>query len=588
MIRLSLQFPNQPAREMAWDQPTLTIGRAAYNGIVIPAENVSSQHAQICEINGRWFFRDMGSTNGSLLIRDNQKYLLRDHNNEMAIEVGDVLCLASIQNAIAVKWIDGCEEDAEDEDEDQFERTILAEQRNEDEVEFETQAGEEFDALRATVHLSRELVNLETVNEIARITCATCLQAFPKANRALFLVPQDGKYVIEHAQTSDVDTGDTTSTLMRSRRLLDRCLKERKGFLFLFEANRMQAIATMISAMEQLDEGGTETDRIILCCPLFHLDRNYGFIEVEAPLTPQDRKTLMRRDLSVATLMSHLVAARLHDLENQRARLKLARKATAGFLSATVGHCFKNLLFVPMSMSKMLPMCIKAGKMEEVEWMLARNSVNIRYLDVLSNEFAAASKDPTEGFGECNIEQLLREVADLVGQINPDKVECRLSVPPDLPPVVCHGAGMKRLLMNLTLNSVDALFGDGKREKGLIELKGAVDLARDELCISVRDNGPGIPGPILENLREIFRQVEASADALSELQNIAERVRSTKEQGFKEHYGLGFLFVCQTVNHHHGRLEIESTEGHGAKFLISIPLQPVVAGVTQIEEDKSE
>ena len=51
----------------------------------------------------------------------------------------------------------------------------------------------------------------------------------------------------------------------------------------------------------------------------------------------------------------------------------------------------------------------------------------------------------------------------------------------------------------------------------------------------------------------------------------AESVRSTKDQGFKEHYGLGFLFVCQTVTAHQGRLEITSVPGKGARFDITIP-----------------
>ena len=79
-----------------------------------------------------------------------------------------------------------------------------------------------------------------------------------------------------------------------------------------------------------------------------------------------------------------------------------------------VGHCFKNLLFVPMSISRMLPVSIQKGNMEEVEWMLARNSVNIRYLNILSNEFAAASKDPNEGFGPVDVAQLLQESVDLI------------------------------------------------------------------------------------------------------------------------------------------------------------------------------
>jgi signal transduction histidine kinase len=335
----------------------------------------------------------------------------------------------------------------------------------------------------------------------------------------------------------------------------------------------------MISTVESpLPADAPDADRVILCCPLLHNERCHGFLQVEGPLSSAATAPLTRRDLALATLMSHLVAGRLDDLESQHARLKLVRKATAGFLAATVGHCFKNLLFVPMSLSHMIPMCLREGKLDDIQWMLARNSVNIRYLDILSNEFAAASKDPGAGFEECNIEKLLTEVVTLINQIAPDRVQAVLVLPAPDPRLTCHPAALRRLLMNLTLNSVDAFFSANKQEVGRIEIRLDQDEARDEVCLAVQDNGGGIPAQILENLREIFRQVQASADALGELQNIAERVQSTKDQGFKEHYGLGFLFVCQTVHAHGGRMEIESVVGQGACFRIFLPRHRATLG----------
>ncbi len=126
--------------------------------------------------------------------------------------------------------------------------------------------------------------------------------------------------------------------------------------------------------------------------------------------------------------------------------------------------------------------------------------------------------------------------------------------------------------MNLVLNAVDAIFGMPEDSpKGHVVLRAALDTHKNELCIMVQDNGPGMPKPILDNLREIFRRVQASADALSELQAIAETVQSTKNQGYKEHYGLGFLFVCQTIQQHRGRLAIDAEPGKGTRFVIAIP-----------------
>jgi signal transduction histidine kinase len=579
MLRLSVTLPNRPLKTVNWDRDVLTMGRSPGNDIQVAADNVSGQHARIVLEEGECILRDMHSTNGTIVERGPERYLLRGDALEMTLSPGDRIGLASMDNLIVM---DAIELPEAADDTEGFEQTVLAEAQHGSDTDFEAQLGQDFEALQSTVRLARELVGQESLHDIGALTVGTCLRAFPKARRALFIVPRGDQWSVECMQARTALASEGLPQLLRSPLVLNRCLNERKGFLFLFESNQMQAVATMIGRVEEMNESTGGQDRIILCCPLFHQERCYGFIEIEAPLTPIDRNGLTRRDLSLATLMGHLVSARLYDLESQRMRIKLARKATAGFVSAMVGHCFKNLLFVPMSISKMLPMCLKQGKMDEVEWMLARNLVNIRYLDILSNEFAAASKDPTEGFESCALGQMLKETAELVNQVAPDKVEARLFLQPDLPEVVCHGAALKRLVMNLVLNAVDALFGMKRDEKGIIELRGAIDPATQRMCIAVSDNGPGIPEAILENLREIYTQIQSSADAMTELQSIAERVRSTKDQGFKEHYGLGFLFVCQTIYHHQGTLEIESAPGEGSRFFISFPVKraaPVTSAV---------
>ncbi len=567
MIVFRICLPGQPPRIIQWEEPSVTLGRGSSNQIVLPLDNISTKHARITQIGNQYLLQDLGSTNGTVLWRGERPTTVERGQAGVALAPGDRICLANPDNQIIVDFVSG----AEEEEEDPLGRTILAEQSTKD-GETERALGDDFEALQCTVRLAREMAGLDAVHDIATLTAATCLRAFPKARAAFFLVPQDAGWHVEAMELRQGESGSADSRLVRSQKLIDRCLAERKGFLFLFEHDRMQVMATRLMAVEKVDTQQQEAgDRVILCCPLFRQDRCHGFIEVEAPLS-SDHQSLSRRDLSLATVMAHLVAGRMYDLENQRERIKLARKATAGFLAATVGHCFKNLLFVPMSMSHMLPTCIKMGDMEQVEWMLARNSVSIRYLDILSNEFAAASKDPSEGFGWVPITDILYQVAELVGQISPDKLQIEVVVAPDLPAVWCHGHALKRLLMNLVLNAVDAIFGMPEDSpKGHVVLRAALDTHKNELCIMVQDNGPGMPKPILDNLREIFRRVQASADALSELQAIAETVQSTKNQGYKEHYGLGFLFVCQTIQQHRGRLAIDAEPGKGTRFVIAIP-----------------
>ncbi len=566
MIALRICLPNQPVRHVQWEREALTMGRAAGNDLTLAVENISSNHLCIRLEGGHYILRDLGSTNGTVLWRGTHYFTLDGNHPGLALEAGDRVCPAHPENQVLIDLID-----TQLEEEDPFERTILAEQQTREDV-LEQTLSEDAAGLQCVVRLARELATVDTAGEIARLTGQACLHAFTRARAAYVIGRAGGGWRIDHTERRAGDEGAADSRLLRSQRLIERCQSEGKGFLFLFERDRMRVMATMVQTEEVVEAGDGGGDRIILCVPLPHQGRCHGFIEVEAPLAADRSQVLGRRDLALATLIGHLVAARLHDLENQRERLALARKATAGYLAATVGHCFKNLLFVPMSINQMLPRCIKNGQMKEVEWMLARNGVNIRYLDMLSHEFAAASKDPGDGFGWARVEEVLSDAAELVNQIAPDKVVAEVDAPEGLPELWCHRPGLLRLVMNLVLNAVDAIFAqNGRSGPGRIVLRAGMEPARGELAIVIQDDGPGMSPEILGRLREIFRRVQASADALAELQTIAESVQSSKEQGLKEHYGIGFLFVCQTIQQHRGRLAIESEPGEGSCFVIGMP-----------------
>jgi pSer/pThr/pTyr-binding forkhead associated (FHA) protein len=48
-------------------EPSTTIGRVESNDVVLNEETVSSRHAAVEFRDGRWWIRDLGSTNGTLL-----------------------------------------------------------------------------------------------------------------------------------------------------------------------------------------------------------------------------------------------------------------------------------------------------------------------------------------------------------------------------------------------------------------------------------------------------------------------------------------------------------------------------------------
>jgi len=111
----------------------------------------------------------------------------------------------------------------------------------------------------------------------------------------------------------------------------------------------------------------------------------------------------------------------------------------------------------------------------------------------------------------------------------------------DLPLVAHDPFQVQRLLLNLLLNSFQAISGEGTVK---IDVASEQGFARIEVC----DTGSGIPADHLPN---IFRPFF-----------------TTKRQGT----GLGLSLSRRIVEQHGGHIEVHSTVGKGTKFLIWLPL----------------
>jgi len=102
---------------------------------------------------------------------------------------------------------------------------------------------------------------------------------------------------------------------------------------------------------------------------------------------------------------------------------------------------------------------------------------------------------------------------------------------------------VRHALANLLKNAIDAT--SQRPEEGTIALKAWKE--NQEVRITVKDNGPGIPA--------------------AEVNRVFEPFFSTKKSGT----GLGLTLVQQIVNEHGGSIGCTSTQGEGTMFKLSIP-----------------
>jgi two-component system NtrC family sensor kinase len=107
----------------------------------------------------------------------------------------------------------------------------------------------------------------------------------------------------------------------------------------------------------------------------------------------------------------------------------------------------------------------------------------------------------------------------------------------------CYAGRLHQVLMNLIANAVDAIAGDGK-------IVITTSQTSDAFLVSVRDTGAGIPDAIRGKIVDPFF--------------------TTKPVG--QGTGLGLAISYGIVQDHGGSIEVQSEEGVGTEFVVSIPL----------------
>jgi signal transduction histidine kinase len=123
-------------------------------------------------------------------------------------------------------------------------------------------------------------------------------------------------------------------------------------------------------------------------------------------------------------------------------------------------------------------------------------------------------------------------------------IEIVIKLPESLPPVAADASQLTQALVNLVINSIQAV-----ERKGHVEVTAGVGETTGALVITVRDSGPGIP---VDKLSAIF-----------------EPFFTTKADGS----GLGLWIVQQIITAHGGVVEASNAAGGGAVFAVHLPLQ---------------
>jgi signal transduction histidine kinase len=233
------------------------------------------------------------------------------------------------------------------------------------------------------------------------------------------------------------------------------------------------------------------------------------------------------------------------ELQKSRESLLQAEKmALVGKLAAGMAHSIRN----PFTSVKMrlfsLNRSLEFTDTQKEDFDVI--SQEIRHIDTIVQNFLEFSRPPKLKIQSISPSIVVDQAIVLLKhRLKSYDVEVTIERERNLPEIDADPEQLKEVLVNLVVNACEAM------EKGgsiVIREQEAMTPSKDRLSvIRVSDNGPGIP----ESMRD----------------KVLQPFFTTKEEGT----GLGLSIAVRILAEHHGRMDIESNQGGGTTFVITLP-----------------
>lgn len=236
-----------------------------------------------------------------------------------------------------------------------------------------------------------------------------------------------------------------------------------------------------------------------------------------------------------------------HELEKSRESLAMAEKmAMVGKLAAGMAHSVRN----PLTSVKMRLFSLNrtAHLNEDQNDDLRVISQEIEHIDTIVQNFLEFSRPPKLQMQMVSPSTVLDMMLQLLThRLKSYEVTVTRNKGENLPEIKCDPEQLKEVFVNLVENACQAM-GRG----GHITITENVEQGENgSVCvIHVQDNGPGMSEKIAEKIFNPFF--------------------TTKDEGT----GLGLSIVERIIENHNGRIRVESREGEGACFIVTLPVMP--------------
>lgn len=300
-----------------------------------------------------------------------------------------------------------------------------------------------------------------------------------------------------------------------------------------------------------------------------------GYVkDLELELKRKDGKKLIVLETATAVRDKdgNIVAYRgfIRDVTAQRVLEEQFRQAqkmeSLGTLAGGIAHDFNNILGIILGHTSILER--PAEKPDKIRFSVQAITKAVHRGAELVRQLLTFARKSEVLIGSVRVNDVVEELIQMIKETFPKTISYSLELENALPTIHADRNQLYQALLNLCVNSRDAMPSGGKlsittatipRER-LIE---RFPNAKEEryVRITVKDTGMGIEQATLNRIFEPFF--------------------TTKAQG--KGSGLGLAMVYGVVQSHKGFIDVESEVGHGTEFHLYFPVQQHTMEPTSVQ-----
>lgn len=286
-----------------------------------------------------------------------------------------------------------------------------------------------------------------------------------------------------------------------------------------------------------------------------------------ANIYSDDKKTLIA---TIAHGMDITDQKRIEDERNRlHAELLQAQKMESlGTLAGGIAHDFNNILGIILGYANLLE--VKKDIPEKFEEAINAINQAVERGAALVRQILTFARKTEIGFEPINVVALIREIISMLRQTLPRIIDFKELIEPDLPYIPADKTQVHQAILNLCLNSRDAM-----PKGGLITIE-AKKVSKEK----IKEKFPNADG-------EIYVQISVTDTGLGIDEETRRRIfdpfftTKMKERGT----GLGLSVVYGIMQAHKGYIDVDSNPGEGSTFSLYFPVE---SSITKKENENVE